>query len=94
MPKINCSEWVSLKELQEKAGYYITESGDTIIISDLNNSRVNFVLVGPISGLAEEVRELDCNGIVVHYRYDTDSNYVYENMKLKYSDLVVLGVLQ
>lgn len=93
-PKINCSSWVSLKELEEKAGYYITSSGGAITIKDLSDSRVNFVLEGFPSGWTDgDAFELSCNGITVHCRINFDSNYVYQRIKLQYSDLVAIGVL-
>ena len=92
-PKIDCSEWVSLKELQEKAGYYITTPGNTITIEDLNDDRVNFVLVGSLSGQHGVIYELDYNGVAVHFKYVSDSNNWYQMVKLQYSDLVAIGAL-
>lgn len=83
-----------MKELQDKAGYYITTPGNTITIKDLNDSRVNFVLEGfPGSRSDGDTFDLSCNGITVHCKTDSDSNYVYQMIKLKYSDLVAIGVL-
>lgn len=93
-PSISCSNWVSLKELQEKAGYYITTPENTITIEDLNDARVSFVLSGfPGAWQNGDAFDLSYNGITVHCKTDSDSNYVYEMIKLQYSDLVAIGVL-
>ncbi len=93
-PQISCSSWVSLKELQDEAGYYIKTSGNTITIEDLNDDRVKFVLTGfPNMWQSGDTFELDCNGVTVHCQTDSESNYVYQNIKLKYSDLVAIGAL-
>ena len=80
---------MSLRDLEEKAGYYITTPGNTITIRDLGDKRVNFVLVGFLDG----PYELDYNGFTVHYRIDSDSDDLYQMVKIQYSDLVAIGVL-
>ena len=94
-PKINCSSWVSLKELEEKAGFYITTHGHSFIVEKLGDDRVNFVLTGFSGGVNDNVYELDCDGSVVHYKFDSDpnSNIIYEMIKLLYTDLVAIGML-
>lgn len=92
-PKISCSDWVSLKDLEEKAGYYITTPGNTLTIEDLNDERVNFVLVGFSGGAHGVVYEMDYNGTTIHYKYESGSNYWNEIVKVKYTDLVAIGVL-
>ena len=54
---------------------------------------MNFNLIGFPGGYNGVMTELNYNGVVVHYRYDRDSNNLYEMVKLKYLDLVSIGVL-
>lgn len=89
-PKISCSDWVSLKELREKAHYNVSHSKGNITISDY---KMKFVLTGFSGGTNGTIYTLNYNGTTVHYRLDNDSNEIYQMVKLKYSDLVAIGVL-
>lgn len=89
-PKINCSEWVSLKELQEKTNYNVSTSGGNITISDY---KMKFVLTGFSGGQSGVIYQLNYNGTLVNYKWETDSGDIYQMIKLKYSDLVAIGVL-
>ena len=93
-PTISCGEWVSLNELKNKAGYYIKEGNGKIIISDLNNDEIEFILTGlPRAISRNEIYDLEYNGITVQFQSSGNSNAIYDNFKLKYSDLVKIGVL-
>lgn len=93
-PTISCGEWVSLNELKNKAGYYIKEGNGKIIISDLNNEEVEFILTGFPSAISRnQIYDLECNGSIVRFQSSGNSNAIYDNFKLNYSDLVAIGVL-
>lgn len=92
-PSISCSDWVSLKELQDKAGYDIDAIGN-ITIRKLNDDRIKFVLTGMPSVMKNDtVYELDYNGSKVRFMMSSESNNINQKIKLQYADLVSIGVL-
>ena len=91
-PYIDTTDWVSLKELQDKTNYSVTINKDLVIIFDPARYRV--VLSGfPSIMTSGEIYGLECGDVIVRLKYEHGSNNVYGTFKLNYDDLVAIGVL-
>lgn len=91
-PKIECSDWVSLAELDEKAQYNVEKKYGSVKLRHSYGDPFTITNM-PTEMMPGTVYEVVCNGITILFKYEGDSSHIYDNMKFRYSDLVLAGIL-